>query len=264
LQAVLLGRHGHAVDQRGHLADDVGDRPASVARLALADEPGVLGKAAAVEEQRLAVAVADRADGPEVLQRDGLAAAGVVGHGDHDHGHVVAALVEQGVEGLDVHVALERVLAARDPALGDRQVDGLGAAGLDVRPRGVEVGVVRDRRARAPEHAEEDLLRRAALVRGDHVDEPEQVLHGIAEAKPRRRARVALVAALDAGPLLGAHRAGARVGEQVDQHVLGRELEDVVLRRRQRRDPLLARRELPGFDRLDAERLDDGVKRVHG
>jgi len=30
------------------------------------------------------------------------------------------------------------------------------------------------------------------------------------------------------GPLVAAHRAGARVGEQVDQHILGVHLEQVV------------------------------------
>ena len=50
----------------GHLADDVGDRPAGLALLALVDEPGVLGEPAGVEEQRHAVPVADRADRPQV------------------------------------------------------------------------------------------------------------------------------------------------------------------------------------------------------
>ena len=50
------------------------------------------------------------------------------------------------------------------------------------------------------DRAEEDLLGRAALVGGDHVLEREQLLHGVEEAKPRARAGVALVAAVDARP----------------------------------------------------------------
>ena len=61
-----------------------------LARLALADEPGVLGEAAGVEEQRHAVAVAERPHAAQVLQRDRLAAAGVVGD-RHEHDGDVGA-----------------------------------------------------------------------------------------------------------------------------------------------------------------------------
>ena len=47
-------------------------------RLALADEPRVLGEPARVEEERHAEPVAERAHAAEVLERDRLAAAGVV------------------------------------------------------------------------------------------------------------------------------------------------------------------------------------------
>ena len=87
-QAVLLGAHRHAVGEGGHLADDVGDGDAAVARLALVDEPGVLGEAAGVEEERQAVAVADLAHAAQVGHRDRLAAARVVGHGHEDDRHV--------------------------------------------------------------------------------------------------------------------------------------------------------------------------------
>ena len=78
------------------------------------------------------------------------------------------------------------------------------------------------------EDAEEDPLGRPALVGGDHVLEREQLAHGVPEHVVRRRAGVGLVAVLDRGPLVAAHRAGARVGEQVDQHVLRVHLEQVV------------------------------------
>ena len=61
-EAVLLGAHRHAVGEGRHLAHDVGDRTVGLARLAGLDEPRVLGEPAGVEEERHAVAVADRAD----------------------------------------------------------------------------------------------------------------------------------------------------------------------------------------------------------
>ena len=54
------------------------------------------------------------------------------------------------------------------------------------------------------------------------------------EAEEARRAGVAFVGLHDAGPLLAAHRPGAAVGEQVDEHVLGRDQEHVEAGRRAR------------------------------
>ena len=110
---VLLGRHRHAVGERGHLADDVGDAAGEVAGLAALDEVGVLGEAAGVEEQRDAVEVAQRAHAAQVLQRHRLAAAGVVGDGHEDHRDVLGG--EHELERVEVHVALERMLGARGP-----------------------------------------------------------------------------------------------------------------------------------------------------
>ena len=84
--------------------------------------------------------------------------------------------VEQRLERVDVHVALERVDRRRVAALGDDEVDRLGARRLDVRPRRVEVGVVGHDLARPAEDAEQDLLGGPALVGRDHVPEREQRL----------------------------------------------------------------------------------------
>jgi hypothetical protein len=43
----------------------------------------------------------------------------------------------------DIHIALERVAGGGLQALGNGEIDGLGAGVLNVRPGGVEVGVVR-------------------------------------------------------------------------------------------------------------------------
>ena len=113
---------------------------------------------------------------------------------------------------------------------GDDEIDGLGADEFDVGAGGVEVRVVGDDVALLAGHAEEDALGGAALVRGDDVLVAEDVLDGIFEAVEAAAAGVALVAFHDGGPLVGGHGAGAGVGEQIDEHIVGREQEEVVVR----------------------------------
>ena len=115
----------------------------------------------------------------------------------------------------------------------------------------------------AAEHAEQDLLGRPALVGRDHVLEREQLLHGVAEAEPGRGARVALVTALKARPLLRGHRARARVREQVHEHARARHVEQVVARALELLLALLARGHPNRLDGVDPERLDDRAKSVH-
>jgi hypothetical protein len=172
----------------------------------------------------------------------------------------LAAGRDQRLERVDVEVALERVQARRVLALGDHQVDRLGAGVLDVGAGGVEVGVVRHDLARPADHREQDLLGGAALVGRDDVGEREQLLHRRLEAVPRRRAGVALVAVLHRRPLIARHRAGAGVGQQIDQHVVGVEREQVVAGLGQPRAALLERGEPNRLDRVDAKRLDDGLE----
>ena len=164
----------------------------------------------------------------------------------------------------DVHVALERVDRLWVAALGDDQVDRLGAGELHVGARGVEVRVVRDDLVRSAQHAEQDLLGGPTLVGGDDVREREQLLDRLEEHVPRRRAGVRLVAVLDRRPLVAAHRPGSRVGQQVDQHVLGVDREQVEAGRLERRLALVARGDPDGLDGVDAERLDDRPREVHG
>ena len=201
-EGILLRAHRHPVGERGRLADDLGHRAICVALLALADEPRVLGEAAGVEEERHAVAVADRAHVAQVLHRHRLAAARVVRDRHEDDRHVGGTLGEQPFERFGVHVALERMQCRRVAALRDRQVECLSPGVLDVGARRVEVRVVGDDLARPTEHREEDPLRSTALMRGDHVLEREQRLHCLEEAVPRRRAGVALVPVLDGRPLV--------------------------------------------------------------
>ena len=82
-QAVLLGAHCAAVGEAKHLLRDV-DRPfLPIAGLAKFDEICVFGEPAGVQKQRDAVAVAQGAGRFQILHRDRLSPAGVVGHRQH-------------------------------------------------------------------------------------------------------------------------------------------------------------------------------------
>ncbi len=67
---------------------------------------------------------------------------------------------------------------------------------------------------------EQDSFGGAALVRRDDVPEAGQLLDDVAEAVERPAAGVRLVALHQRAPLRGGHRAGAGVGQQIDQDVL--------------------------------------------
>ena len=110
------------------------------------------------------------------------------------------------------------------------QIDGFGADKLHVGAGGVEVGVVGNDVALFAGHSEQDAFGGAALMGGNHVLVAEDVLDGVAEAIEAAASRVALIAFHDGGPLVRGHGAGARVGEQVNQNVVGRQQEQVVMR----------------------------------
>lgn len=74
----------------------------------------VRGEVGGVEEERQAVLVADGAGGLDVGHAHGLAAAGVVGDGQHHDGHTVAAdLGDEGLQRGDIHVPFEGVAVLR-------------------------------------------------------------------------------------------------------------------------------------------------------
>ena len=121
------------------------------------------------------------------------------------------------------------------------------------------MGVVGDDVALLAHHPEEDALGGAALVGGDDVLVAGDVLHRVAEAVEAAAAGVAFVALHDRRPLVRGHGAGAGVGEQVDQHVVGAQQEKIVVRVAEQLLPLLAGGPADGFDALDAEGFDDGL-----
>ena len=227
--------------------------------LAQLDEHGVLGEAAGVDHQRLAEAGQQVAVGAQVRQRHRLAAAGVVGDGDHAEGDAVGLLAQQRLDAVQVDVPLEGVAGARLAPLGDDQVERLDAAVLQVGAGGVEVGVAGDDLAAPRGHREEDALGGPPLVGGDDVLVAGQVADHRLEPVEAARPGVALVPLHDAGPLPRRHGPGAGVGEEVEEHVVGAQREDVEPGRLQQPRPLLAGGHADGLDHLDAERLDHGA-----
>ena len=113
---------------------------------------------------------ANRADRARILHRNRLAAAGVVGDGEHDQRNALASDArDQLLQRRHVHVAFEGMPRCRLARFGNRQVHRLGADKLDVGARGVEVRVVGHHVALLAHHVEQNALGGAALVRGDHV-----------------------------------------------------------------------------------------------
>jgi hypothetical protein len=146
-------------------------------------------------------------------------------------------------------------------ALGDHQVDGFGAGVFDVGAGRVEVGVRRDDLAGPGQRLEEDPLGGAPLVRGDDVRVGEQFLDRVTEDEVGRRAGVGLVAVLDRGPLVAAHRPGPRVGQQVDEDVIGMQLEQVVCRLPHLPSAIVGGGHPQWLHRVDAEGLEHGPER---
>ena len=214
-------------------------------------------EAGSVEEERLAVAIAEPANAFEIRERHRLAPAGVVGDRHHHERHAIAVGIEQTFEAGQVDVALERVHDRGLPAFRHHEVARLGPFDLDVRARRVEVIVVRHDVAALEDGVKEDAFRGAPLVGGDDVHEAGEIADDLLEPVERSAAGVRFVSLDERAPLGRRHGAGAGVGQQIDEHVIGVELEDVVAGRRQRPLARVTRRERDGFDRLDAERLDD-------
>ncbi len=165
-----------------------------------------------------------------VCHRDRLAAARIVRHRQHGQRNALPTdLGDQRFERLDVHVALERSTMLRIACFWTRQVNRLGPHKLDIRSRGIEVRVIGNHVSLPTHHVEQNAFSGAALMRGDDVPISENLLDGVAEVVEASAAGIAFVTFHYTRPLMGGHRSGTGISKQVDEDVIGRQEEKVVV-----------------------------------
>ena len=227
-ERVLLAAHRRAVGEVAHQAQDFGDRAVAHFRLALLDEPRVLHGARRVEDHLDAARVAVFVHGAEVRDAHGLPAREVHRQRHADVRDALRShLAHQRIELGEVHVPLERVLRRRVVRLVDDHVVERAARQLLVQPRRREIHVAGNVIPRLDEDLRENVLGAAPLVRGDQLRIAVDVADGLLEVVEVSRAGIRLIAHHHPGPLAIAHRARARIGEQVDVDVLGLDEERV-------------------------------------
>ncbi len=166
-----------------------------------------------------------------------------------------ANFLDQRIELADIDIPLEIDDFRRVVGLGDDHIDERAPGELLVQARGGEVHVARHDVARPDRDLREDVLGAAALVGRDDVLVAVMLLHRLFEVIKVFAAGVGLVAEHHARPLPVAHRAGARVGEQVDVDVARAEQERVVARLAQRRLAIAAGGHAQRLDDLHLPRL---------
>ena len=91
----------------------------------------------------------------------------------------------------------------------------------------------------------------------DHVAIAEDGLDGIAEMIVAPAARITFVAFHDRSPLFRGHCSSTRIGEQINQYVIGGKQKQVVVRRTQVLFALPTRCPPDGFDTLNSKGLND-------
>ena len=198
----------------------------------------------------------------DIFERNRLAAAHVVGDGDHAERNVVRAFrLDQPFEPGEVDVSLEPLVRIKIAAFRRQQIHGPRADIFDIGSRRVEVAVVGNHVPGLQARRGQDALGGSPLMGRENMFEAGDLADGFFEATPRNAARVAFVAEHQRGPLSVRHRARAAVGQKVDGDVFGVQQEDIVVRRGERGFAMTARRNWQWLGHLDAKRLDD---RMHG
>ncbi len=206
------------------------------------------------------MADADGFDGGDVGHGDGLAAAGVVGDGQHDQRNFGGALGgDQGLQRGDIHVAFEIEAGLRVAGFGQGEIHGARAGEFHVGAGGVEVGIRGDDVAGLAHDGEEDAFGGASLVGGDHVTEAGELVSDALQAEEAFAAGVAFVAAHDGGPLRIGHGAGAGVGEQIDQNISGVDEEEIVAGLGEKALAFRGSGVMQRFHALNAEGFNDGT-----
>ncbi len=164
---------------------------------------------------------------------------------------------------LRIHIAFERVIGIKVVRLGAGKVDRLAADEIDIAARRIEVCVVGHDLTGLDHDAEQYVFGSTALVRGYYLFKAEDVLDGVSKAIPASRTCVGLVAAHQGTPCIRGHRAGARISQQVDDHVFGTQEESIVVGIPNQIFAFLARGELDWLHHFDPERFDYRLHVAH-
>ncbi len=141
--------------------------------------------------------------------------------------------------------------------LGDDQVTRLRPLVFDVGPGRVEMGVVGNHVAGLDHRGEEDSLGGPSLVGGYDLGEAGHALDGVAEPVEGAAAGIRLVALHHPCPLGGRHRPRSRIRQQIDDHLVAVEAEEVEPGPVEGGGSLLGGWEVDRLDGVDAKRLDD-------
>ncbi len=150
--------------------------------------------------------------------------------------------------------------SSKSPEAVADQVHGLALPVVDVRARRVEVGVTQHHLPGLDQQAHHDVLGRAPLVRRDDVRVlGDDVVHRLLEPEEAGRAHIRLVTSHHPRPLHVAHRAGAAIRHQIDEHVLGVEVDVGVEGLLQPLFPLRPGEQTDLLHHLDPEGLHKGL-----
>ena len=142
------------------------------------------------------------------------------------------------------------------------QIDGLGAAVVDVGPGGVEVGVAKHQIAGPDQQLHQDVLGAPPLMGRDGVGEAGDLLHGLLKGREAARPNIRFIAPHERRPLLVAHRAGAAVRPEIDEDVLGGQKEHRIERLVQNPHPVGARAQVDPLNALGAKGLSQRLRQA--
>ncbi len=131
------------------------------------------------------------------------------------------------LQAIQIHVSLERMIPLRVVSGLDHQFQGGGTLGHDVRVRRVKGLVRRHHVARLQQDLEQYPFCGSALVDRGEVGEPKELPLNLGQAVIAAGPRVRLIAPVQRGPLLVAHRPRTAVREQIDGHGLRGKVEQV-------------------------------------
>ncbi len=167
-------------------------------------------------------------------------------------------VVDDRLQLVEIDVAFEGMVRVGIVGVIDDDVDEVATRVLLVELRRGEVHVPGDDISVRDQDLAQDVLGAATLVGGDQLFVAVHLVHGVDEVVEAPGARIRLIAEHQTGPLVIGHRRRARVGEQIDVHVVGLQQERVVSGLPDRLVAFLASGHPDGFDHLDLPGLGPG------